>query len=142
MQLDTIDFGKTPEYIKEGRGRRKMRQDDPAYAGLVENVDHNIGRVLATLKSLNIASNTIIILTSDHGGLSNGGFKWKRHLATSNLPLKAGKGWLYEGGIRVPLFVKWPQKIRAKNRNRIHCAWNGCFSNTFGSCVSEINRKY
>ena len=64
MQLDTIDFGKTPEYIKEGRGRRKMRQDDPAYAGLVENVDHNIGRVLATLKSLNIASNTIIILTS------------------------------------------------------------------------------
>ncbi len=114
VQLDTIDFGKTPEYIKEGRGRRKMRQDDPAYAGLVENVDHNIGRVLATLKSLNIASNTIIILTSDHGGLSNGGFKWKRHLATSNLPLKAGKGWLYEGGIRAPLFVKWPQKIKPK----------------------------
>ncbi|CAI8214521.1 MAG: Arylsulfatase [Formosa sp. Hel1_33_131] len=113
-QLDTIDFGETPNYIKEGHGRRKMRQDDPAYAGLVENVDHNVGRVLATLNALNIANNTIIILTSDHGGLSNGGSKWKRHLATSNLPLKAGKGWLYEGGIRVPLFVSWPQKIHPK----------------------------
>ena len=106
-QLKSIDFGDTPEYIKEGEGRRKMRQDDPAYAGMVENVDENVGRLLRTLKDMGIDKNTIIVFSSDHGGLSNDGNKGERHLATTNLPLKAGKGHLYEGGIRVPLFVRW-----------------------------------
>jgi arylsulfatase A-like enzyme len=110
-QLSSIDFGDTPEYIKEGEGRRKMRQDDAAYAGMVENVDENVGRLLQTLKDLGIAENTIIVFSSDHGGLSNDGNKGERHLATTNLPLKAGKGHLYEGGIRVPLFVKWSNQL-------------------------------
>ena len=111
-QLKSIDFGNTPEYIKEGEGRRKMRQDDAAYAGMVENVDENVGRLLQTLKDMNIDKNTIIVFSSDHGGLSNDGNKNERHLATTNLPLKAGKGHLYEGGIRVPLFVKWTDKLK------------------------------
>ncbi len=111
-QLKSIDFGNTPEYIKEGDGRRKMRQDDAAYAGMVENVDKNVGRLLQTLKDMGIDKNTIIIFSSDHGGLSNDGNKGPRHLATTNLPLKAGKGHLYEGGIRVPLFIKWDDHLK------------------------------
>lgn len=113
-QLKFIDFGDTPEYIKEGEGRRKMRQDDAAYAGMVENVDENVGRLLQTLKDIGIDKNTIIVFSSDHGGLSNDGNKNERHLATTNLPLKAGKGHLYEGGIRVPLFIKWTKALKPK----------------------------
>ena len=91
-----------------------MRQDDAAYAGLVENVDENVARILKTLKELKIDKNTIIVFSSDHGGLSNDGFKSERHLATTNLPLKAGKGHLYEGGIRVPLFIKWANNLKPK----------------------------
>ena len=113
-ELKSIDFGDTPEYIKEGEGRRKMRQDDAAYAGMVENVDENVGRLLQTLKDMGINEKTIIVFSSDHGGLSNDGYKGERHLATTNLPLKAGKGHLYEGGIRVPLFVKWANKLKPR----------------------------
>lgn len=113
-QLKSIDFGDTPEYIKEGAGRRKMRQDDAAYAGMVENVDENVGRLLQLLKEMKIDKNTIIVFSSDHGGLSNDGHKGPRHLATTNFPLKAGKGWLYEGGIRVPLFVKWANQLKPR----------------------------
>jgi arylsulfatase A-like enzyme len=113
-QLKSMNFGDTPEYIKEGEGRRKMRQDDAAYAGMVENVDENVGKLLQTLKDLGIDKNTIIVFSSDHGGLSNDGNKSERHLATTNFPLKAGKGWLYEGGIRVPLFVKWADQLKPR----------------------------
>ncbi len=116
-QLKSIDFGDSPEYIKEGEGRRKMRQDDAAYAGMVENVDENVGRLLQTLKDMGIDDNTIIVFSSDHGGLSNDGNKNERHLATTNLPLKAGKGHLFEGGIRVPLFVKWSNQLKPKVEN-------------------------
>lgn len=105
-QLTTIDFGNVPAY-KFGDGRQKMRQDSPAYAGMVENVDENVAKILNTLKEMGIEDNTIIVFSSDHGGLSNSGTENKRELATTNYPLRAGKGWLYEGGIRVPLFVKW-----------------------------------
>lgn len=106
-QIQTHNFGKQPEYQTEGTGRTKLRQDNPEYAAMVENLDWNIGRILRQLDSLNLTENTIIIFTSDHGGLSNDGLK-KRHLATANFPLRAGKGWMYEGGIKVPFFVKSP----------------------------------
>lgn len=118
QQLKTIDFGNTPDYIKEGEGRRKMRQDDAAYAGMVENVDENIGKLLQTLTDLGIDKNTIIVFSSDHGGLSNDGNKGERHLATTNFPLKAGKGHLYEGGIRVPLFIKWHNHFKPHIDNK------------------------
>jgi arylsulfatase A-like enzyme len=113
-EIAAFDFGDGPEYIKEGAGRRKMRQDDPDYAGMVENVDENVGRLMDYLKDAGQLENTIIVFSSDHGGLSNDGHKWERHLATTNLPLKAGKGWLYEGGIRVPLIVSWPGKLKPR----------------------------
>jgi arylsulfatase A-like enzyme len=83
----------------------RIVQDNPVYAGLIYSVDRNVGRILATLKQLGIADNTIVIFTSDNGGLST---LSKPNAPTSNAPLRYGKGWTYEGGIRVPLIIKWP----------------------------------
>ena len=90
-------------------GETKLRQDNHIYAAMIENLDTNFGRVIKYLKENNLYKNTIIVFTSDHGGLSNRGNN--RPLATSNLPLRAGKGHNYEGGIKVPLFVVWENKI-------------------------------
>jgi len=116
QEIDTFNYGNQPEYIKEGTGRTKMRQDNAIYAAMVENMDENVGRLLATLDKLGITDNTIIVFSSDHGGLSNDGYN-KRSLATSNYPLRAGKGWFYEGGIKVPLFIKWNQQFTPKQEN-------------------------
>ncbi|PWH83280.1 sulfatase [Algibacter marinivivus] len=112
-EIKNFDFENQPEFIKEGTGRTKMRQNHPKYAAMVETMDENVGRLLQLLKDLNIDDNTIIVFSSDHGGLSNDGTK-KRDLATSNYPLRAGKGWLYDGGIKVPLFVKWTNHFQPK----------------------------
>ena len=113
-EIAAHDYGDTPEYIKEGTGRRKMRQDDPDYAGMVENIDENVGRLLDMLDQLDLEDNTIVVFSSDHGGLSNDGDKRERHLATTNYPLRAGKGHMYEGGIRVPLIVYWDDHVEKK----------------------------
>jgi arylsulfatase A-like enzyme len=79
---------------------------------MIESVDESLGRIISTLEKLDVAENTIIVFTADNGGLSNRGgvndWVGKRTLATSNLPLKNGKGWLHEGGIREAFIVKWP----------------------------------
>ncbi len=114
LEIMAHDFGAGPDYIELGHGRQKMKQDSADYAGMVENVDENVARIMAALNDRGIADNTIVVFSSDHGGLSNDGSiasGRERELATSNLPLKAGKGHLYEGGIRVPLFVSWPKAI-------------------------------
>ena len=84
---------------------------------MVETMDENVGKLLQLLKDLKIDDNTIVIFSSDHGGLSNDGTK-QRDLATSNFPLRAGKGWLYDGGIKVPLFVKWNHHFQPKEDNK------------------------
>ncbi len=101
-----------PAYVDKD-GTTKMRQDNAVYAAMVHSMDESLGRVMETLDQLSLSENTIIVFTSDHGGLSNRGVTSKRPLATSNLPLRAGKGHCYEGGIRVPLIVKWPGVTRA-----------------------------
>jgi arylsulfatase A-like enzyme len=116
QEIKVHDFGQQPEYVTEGTGRTKMRQDNPQYAAMVENLDVNIGRLLQTLEELGLAENTVLVFTSDHGGLSNDGYN-QRQLATSNFPLRAGKGWLYEGGIKVPLFVRYPGTIKARTES-------------------------
>lgn len=78
-------------------------QDNPVYAGLVETMDDAVGEVLNALDELGLAENTIVIFTSDNGGVSAGD-----SYSTSNLPLRGGKGYQYEGGIRIPYFVKVP----------------------------------
>jgi arylsulfatase A-like enzyme len=78
-------------------------QDNPVYAGLVETMDDAVGVVLKTLDELGLAENTIVIFTSDNGGVAAGDA-----FATSNKPLRAGKGYQFEGGIREPYFIKIP----------------------------------
>lgn len=112
-QLKSMTF-EGPEYIKEGAGRRKMRQDHPGYAGMVENVDQNVQRLLKTLQDLEVDENTIVVLSSDHGALSNDGHNGHRELASTNLPLRAGKGWMYEGGVKVPLIIKWSDQLKPR----------------------------
>ena len=80
------------EYSYGPDGRTKLRQDNAIYAAMVESMDDSFGAIIKELKKLGIYDNTIIIFTSDHGGLSNSGLENKRPLATSNLPLRAGKG--------------------------------------------------
>ncbi|MFC1467955.1 sulfatase-like hydrolase/transferase [Verrucomicrobiota bacterium] len=106
-KLTTMDYGDLPEYINAGVGQQKMRQDHAIYAAMIESVDQSVGRVLDKLDELGIAGNTVIMFTSDNGGLSNRGGYNGRELATSNYPLRTGKGWLYGGGIREPFIVKW-----------------------------------
>ena len=95
-----------PEYIPEHDGSTKQFQDNPAFGSMVEAMDENVGRLMDKLAELELDKDTVIIFTSDNGGLST--LFPGREAPTSNLPLRAGKGWCYEGGIRVPLIIRMP----------------------------------
>jgi len=88
--------------------RTRMVQDNPVYAGMVQSVDESVGRVMKKLEELGVADNTAVIFMSDNGGLST----VPREGPTCVLPLRAGKGWLYEGGIREPMIIKWPGVVK------------------------------
>jgi arylsulfatase A-like enzyme len=87
---------------------RRRFQSDPTYAALVEHLDENVGRLMATLERLGIDRDTVVIFVSDNGGLATA-----EGSPTSNAPLAEGKGWVYEGGTREPLAVVWPGVIPA-----------------------------
>ena len=101
-------FTREKEWIRKtmtDNFKERIIQSNPVYAAMIYSVDENIGKLLKRLEELNIDENTIIIFTSDNGGLST-----SEGSPTCNSPLRAGKGWLYEGGIRVPLIIKTPGK--------------------------------
>jgi arylsulfatase A-like enzyme len=97
-----------PRVLPEGEQQVRQVQDHPVYAAMVQSLDESIGRILKKLDELGLTKNTVVIFFSDNGGLST-----TEGMPTSNVPLRAGKGWLYEGGIREPLLIKWPGKIKA-----------------------------
>jgi arylsulfatase A-like enzyme len=108
MGIDTIkEFAEDPNWAKYATGygnyRDRIVQGNPIYASMVQSLDDNVGRILDLLRYTGLDENTVIIFTSDNGGLANA-----EGSPTSNLPLRGGKGWLTEGGIREPYIFKYP----------------------------------
>jgi arylsulfatase A len=86
-------------------------QNNPRYAAMIESMDDSVGRITRKIESLGLTHNTILVFTSDNGGLATA--EGPHTPATNNAPLREGKGYLYEGGIRVPLVVRWPAAVKA-----------------------------
>ena len=95
--------GTSTQWGREEPRDVRLTQDHAVYAAMVDAMDQAVGRVLRKIDELGLRENTLVIFTSDNGGLST-----SEGWPTSNLPLRAGKGWIYEGGIREPLIVRWP----------------------------------
>lgn len=92
------------DLVEKYKGRKDV---SPQYAALVTGMDENIGRLLAHVKKLGLEENTLVIFSSDNGGI--------RSISKQD-PYRAGKGSYYEGGIREPMIVKWPGKVAAGSR--------------------------
>jgi arylsulfatase A-like enzyme len=87
---------------------------DPTYAAMIASVDESVGRVVGLLDELKLSDNTLVIFTSDNGGVggyAREGIKRNQDDVTDNAPLRSGKGSLYEGGVRVPFVARWPGKV-------------------------------
>ncbi|MFK7788794.1 MAG: sulfatase [Phycisphaeraceae bacterium] len=91
------------QFGKEAPRNVRQTQAHAVYAAMVHAMDEAVGEVMNTLEEQGLADNTLIVFTGDNGGLST-----SEGSPTSNLPLRAGKGWLYEGGIREPTILRWP----------------------------------
>jgi len=103
VQEFEIDGRFPTEHKRDSRIKRRLVQSDPTYAAMVEALDRNVGRVLDTLERTGQADETVVVFTSDNGGLATAAGS-----PTTNRPLAEGKGWMQEGGNRVPLIVRWP----------------------------------
>ncbi|MBN2133157.1 MAG: sulfatase [Sedimentisphaerales bacterium] len=93
-----------PDKLARYRNKPTTDQNNPGYAAMVESVDDSVGRLLQTIRELGLEENTLVIFTSDNGGLT------PRN--TSNYPLMGGKSFPFEAGMKVPFIVKWPGKIK------------------------------
>jgi arylsulfatase A-like enzyme len=114
------------EYVAEWE-QRPVRGThwNPTYAAMIQSLDESVGRVMARLDELGLAGNTVVIFSSDNGGL--GGYHSTEAPSeirgfTDNAPLRGGKGTLYEGGLRVPFIVRWPGVVKAGTTSEIPVA--------------------
>lgn len=111
---------------------------EPVYAGVIETIDDSVGRLLARLDALKLADNTIVIFTSDNGGLHVP--EGTHPKITHNTPYRAGKGFVYEGGLRIPLVVRWPGHVPAgkvENAPVINTDWLPTFMELIGRPVPK-----
>ena len=94
------------EMVEKYKRKKTTNQKNPTYAAMVQSVDESVGKILAELDRHDLTHDTIVIFTSDNGGAVH-------FPATNNAPLRKGKGYPYEGGIREPFIVSWPKQIEA-----------------------------
>lgn len=94
--------------------RRRVIQSDAVYAAMIKNLDWNIGRLIQALKDMGKLDDTIIVFTSDNGGLATA-----EGSPTCNFPAREGKGWMYEGGTRVPLSISYPAIVRKNTHTQV-----------------------
>jgi arylsulfatase A-like enzyme len=111
------EFGASQPWMETASGNSKnykerIKQGNPTYAAMIKALDDNVGRLIDYLKQVGTYDNTMIVFVSDNGGLSTA-----EGSSTSNLPLAKGKGWMYEGGIRVPFIIKKPQSKKGNVSN-------------------------
>lgn len=111
MGLDQIPaFEEGPQFPTDAKRSerivRRVVQSDPVYAAMVETLDDNIGRLIEAMEASEQAEDTLVLFTSDNGGLATA-----EGSPTTNLPLAEGKGWMYEGGTREPMIAYWPGHI-------------------------------
>jgi arylsulfatase A-like enzyme len=97
-----------PDLTQKYQAKPPTQQKNARYAAMVESVDNAVGRIIETVRRCNIEDNTMIIFTSDNGGLLP---------ITNNFPLRSGKGYPYEGGIREPLIVRWPAVVKPSTQS-------------------------
>lgn len=94
--------------------RRRVIQSDAVYAAMIKNLDWNIGRLVQALKDMGKLDDTIIVFTSDNGGLATA-----EGSPTCNFPAREGKGWMYEGGTRIPLSISYPAIVRKNTHTQV-----------------------
>ncbi|RTE54160.1 DUF4976 domain-containing protein [Arenibacter aquaticus] len=108
---DRFGFTDEERFAEETSGEKpftyRKTQDHPTYAAMVASMDMAVGKILKKIKDEGIEDNTVVVFFSDNGGLST-----SEGTPTANTPLRAGKGWLYEGGIREPAIIKWPGVVK------------------------------
>jgi arylsulfatase A-like enzyme len=102
-------FDEEKQHFVSVKGPRQVRavQSHAVYAAMIESMDTAVGKILRALDELGLANDTLVVFTSDNGGLST-----SEGLPTCNYPLRAGKGWVYEGGIRTAFLVRMPGAAR------------------------------
>jgi len=100
-----------PYAAQPGRIKNNAGAFEPVYAGVIETLDDTVGRLLARLDALKLTDQTLVIFTSDNGGLHVP--EGPHPKITHNTPYRAGKGFVYEGGLRIPLIVRWPGHVPA-----------------------------
>ena len=117
------------EFGQEGESKVRLNQSHAVYAAMVKTMDDAVGVVMKKLTNDGLLDDTVIVFTSDNGGLST-----REGSPTSNLPLRAGKGWPYEGGVRVPMIVAVPGVTRAGSTSDARVISTDLFPTLLAAC--------
>lgn len=126
-------LGLEPVFEPEHPRKNLTEQQHPVYAAMVEAMDEAIGKVLQAIDDNGLTEDTIVVFFSDNGGLSTA-----EGWPTSNRPLRAGKGWAYEGGVREPLIVRWPRRAKAGTTSHAPVISNDFYPTLLEACGFDL----